>query len=613
MVGIITTEEAQKGFYPTPKKVAEKLLADLNWWKIDTILEPSAGKGNLVTEMSEQFFRPLYSPYKSSYHTLSVDCIELDPHLRSILFYEFCGQKLVELQQEHGQLQGKSQRYDTPTRSYGHLTDEERSHKDALHYDIKRLENTFVHIVHDDFLTFDSRKQYSLIVMNPPFHNGDEHLLKAIQIQSRSGGEIRCVLNAETLRNPHTNKRRHLAKLLLELEAEVEFISDAFLDAERPTDVEVAIIKLTIPVPQHNSEFYDRMKTAARLDDTPIEEVTDLTVSDFVERIVTQYNVEVDSGLALIREYKAMLPYIQPSLNKKESYASPILQMSVGEPGRCATLSENKYVEAVRMKYWEALFTNEAFVGQLTSTLRDKYHKEVGCLSAYDFTVFNIRQVMLQMNAEMGKGIEDAIVKLFDRMTAQHTWFPDGCKNVHYFNGWKSNKAHKVNKKVILPVNGMFSDPYYIQKQGVLNVRTAEDTISDIEKVFDYLDGNMTASVSLRGVLSEASLAGKTKNIPCKYFSVSLFKKGTMHITFHNQELLDRFNIYCCGKKGWLPPSYGRTQYSDMAPEEQSVVDGFDGDGAEGSGAAAYAKVLRRPGYYLGAPGNNMPALMAAV
>ena len=143
------------------------------------------------------------------------------------------------------------------------------------------------------------------------------------------------------------------------------------------------------------------------------------------------------------------------------------------------------------------------------------------------------------------------------------------------------------------------------------NIQNAEATIADIEKVFDYLDGNMTAPVDLHGVLERACDAEQTKNIPCKYFDVTLYKKGTMHIRFRDQALLDRFNVYCCGKKGWLPPSYGRTAYSTMTAEEKAVVDGFNGDGTEGSGERVYTEIRKNQAYYLSEPTSNTLSLMA--
>ena len=95
-------------------------------------------------------------------------------------------------------------------------------------------------LISDDFLTFSTNKRYDLILMNPPFSNGDEHLLKAIQLME-SGGQIVCLLNAETVRNPYTQRRRLLMSLLSKYEAHIEFIANAFKHAQRKTDVELPL------------------------------------------------------------------------------------------------------------------------------------------------------------------------------------------------------------------------------------------------------------------------------------------------------------------------------------------------------------------------------------
>ena len=166
-----------------------------------------------------------------------------------------------------------------------------------------------------------------------------------------------------------------------------------------------------------------------------------------------------------------------------------------------------------------------------------------------------------------------------------------------------------VSAWAYIPTYGMFSS--YSWSKDAFELHQAESTISDIEKVFDYLDGNETAAVDLHGVLLRACEAGQTRNIPCKYFDVTLYKKGTMHIKFRNQALVDRFNIYCCRKKNWLPPNYGKAAYKDMTAEERTVVDGFHGDGSEGAGEAEYQVVMAKPAYYLAEPTKEMPMLMA--
>lgn len=609
MTEIITTDEAREGFYPTPPNVVENLLDGIDWYRVVNVLEPSAGKGNLVDGIASAWSEEL-KHYRHRDSAIEVDCIEIDPYLRSIVQYEYGGQRDEEIRERLRELE-KNREYDYTLHRYVCRNPSDAAEHQELEAEHDKRKAVECRMIHDNFLSFDSRKRYSLIVMNPPFSNGDAHLLHAINLQSRHGGQIRCVLNAETLLNPYTNRRKILKEKLEELGADVSYLNGAFSDGERKTDVRVAIIKIDVPAPETGeSEIYERLKAAAKVEEIVPDDVTDLAVADFLQEIVTRFNVEVDAGLALIREYKAMQPYLLRSLSPDETYNKPLLALRIDGDSEYTELDVNRYLRLTRRKYWKALFTNEEFTGKLTSNLREKYQGMVDKMQEYDFTLFNIRQIMAEMNAEMLQGIQDTIVALFDRMTEQHSWYPECQNNIHYYNGWKTNKAHKINSKVILPVNGMFSR--YSWEKDTFSIHNAYSTISDIEKVFEYLDGNMSAPVDLRGVLECAHAAGKTKNIQCKFFSVTLYKKGTMHIKFHDQALVDRFNIYCSRKKNWLPPNYGRTAYADMEREAQTVVDDFNGNGTEGSGAAAYGEIMKRQGYFLAEPGEQVLALPGA-
>ena len=133
-----------------------------------------------------------------------------------------------------------------------------------------------------------------------------------------------------------------------------------------------------------------------------------------------------------------------------------------------------------------------------------------------------------------------------------------------------------------------------------------EKTISDIEKVFDYLDDGRTSECSLHGVLERACQEGKTRKIHCKYFDVSLFKKGTMHIQFTNLDILERFNIYAAMNRGWLPPYYGKVRYEDLSEADRGVINEFQGK--EG-----YYKVMSNTDYFLSDPCKvQMPLLIEA-
>lgn len=596
----IVVNEQTSEFYPTPQSLVEKMIEGIEWNYIHTILEPSAGKGDILREIA----KTEYHHYHRS-KEFDIDCIEIDPYLRQVLNYRF-GERKNELNKQHRDIRGKYAHCEHRHDGYYYYNENTRKYEPLPADDEERLceldaeDQTFfkrgIHIIHDDFLTYNPYKHYDLIIMNPPFSNGDKHLLKALEIQSK-GGSIICLLNAETLRNPYTDTRKELVRLLEKHNANIEYIENAFVSAERRTGVEVALIKVQIEQVQEESEIYERLKKAAEVEDFA-PEATELEVTDYIKAAVNQFNVEVKSGLELIRQYKALVPYMQCSFDEDGLSKKPILRLvNSYERSYYDCVSVNDYLKDVRLKYWRALLSNPKFTGKLTSTLQSEYHKSVERLADYDFSEFNIYTLSAEMNAKIKKGIEDEIITMFDRLTEEHSWYPECQKNRHYYDGWKTNKAHKIDKKVIIPCYGVFDS--WDGKPRTYNV---SGVLSDIERILNFLDGNMTQDVDSMGFLESYFKSGMTKNVPMKYFKATFYKKGTVHLVFTCPELIERFNIYAAQNKAWLPPSYGKKAYKDMDAEEKAVVDSFQGE-------EAYNDVLANAGFYL-APVTNSQMLL---
>ncbi len=541
----IVENEQTSEFYPTPPNLVKKMLANIDWMYIQTILEPSAGKGDILREIAKEINGYRYGK------SIDVDCIEIDPNLRQILKYNFSKER---------------------QKQFDCWQDEE----------YKTFFEEGIHIVHDNFLTYNPFKKYDLIIMNPPFSNGDRHLLKALKMQEK-GGNIICLLNAETLRNPYTETRKELLRQLNKYNAQIEYIENAFISAERRTGVEIALIKVAIEQVQEESDIYNRMKEAEQAEEFN-PDVTDIEVSDYIKAAISRFNVEVKAGIELIRQYKALSPYILNSFDEDNKYRQPILELK--------TSSENAYLKSVRAKYWRALLSNPKFIGKLTSKLQSEWHEKVEKLANYDFTEFNIYTLSAEMNAQIKSGIEDEIIAMFDRLTEEHSWYPECQKNRHYYDGWKSNKAHKIGKKVIIPCHGIFSD-----WDGKPRVYKARAVLEDIERILNFLDGGMTIDVDFWHSLENCFNQGITKNISLKFFKATFYKKGTIHLEFTCPELIDRFNIYAAQNKQWLPPNYGKAKYTDMTAEEKTVIDSFQGE-------QEYNKVLAKASYYL-APVTN--------
>lgn len=537
-----------KEFYPTPENLIDKMIFELDFTMIHSILEPSAGKGNIVEALKKK--QEIHS-YGYKKYQFDIDCIEADQNLQHIL-------------------KGKNFR-----------------------------------VVYNDFLTYDTMKEYDLVIMNPPFSNGCKHLLKALEMQQRNGGAVVCLLNAETLKNPCTNERKDLQRKLTEYGAKIEFIQDAFVEAERKTAVEIALVKVQLPEVHKESFILKGLRKAQEQRENETEENAQLIDSDFFKAIVNQYQLEVEAGIKLIKEYYAMKPFILSEFGKDKETGETIqiggciIQMDIiGNMDKYNNkLSINEYIKEVRKKYWKALFENPKFIGQLTNNLQREFYNKVGELSNYDFSLYNIYQLKIDMQKTVVKGIEDTIIELFDELSHKYSYWDETSKNIHYYNGWKTNQAWIINKKVIIPLKAYneFWGNYEPTDYKIV------EKLQDIEKCFNYLDGGLTEAVDLKESLKFAEEYGETKNIQLKYFTVTFYKKGTCHIVFNNLELLKKFNIFGSQYKGWLPPSYGKKSYKDMTTEEKAVVNEFEGE-------KEYSKVISNKEYYL-FDGNNLNLL----
>jgi hypothetical protein len=515
-------------FYPTPDNLIYDMLRKIDFRFVNNILEPSAGRGNIVDKVVEKFKSSRNYRYNKE-PKWDIDTIEINENLRHIL-------------------SGKGYR-----------------------------------VIADDYLNFHTYKRYDLIIANPPYSNGDKHLMKMIQMQEQRGGKILCLLNAETIRNPYSNIRKELINKLDYYNAEIEFKENAFTNSEHRTDVEIAIIYIDIPKVEYDSAILNELKKEESY--TSIQyDSTQLIQSDFIKGIVSQYEYEVKAGLRLIEEYNSIVPYMLRSFEGN----SPVLKLELEYKDDSSTL-ENAYIKQIRSKYWKALFSNDQFMGLFTSNLKAKYMQMVNELQDYDFSFYNIYSLRIELSKEMVKGVEDTILSLFEEFSNKYHYYDECSRNVYLYNGWKTNKAYKINKKVIIPLNGFTG---WSTKPYTPTHYTVMDKLKDVEKVFNYLDDGTTEEIDLQDTLKFAEHYQETKKIELKYFYVSFFKKQTCHIEFKNMDLLNKFNQIAAKSKNWLPPTYGKVKYDNMSKEEKQVIDEFEGK-------ESYNKVMSNPSYYI--------------
>jgi len=467
-------------FYPTPFDLIERMIAPLSVEigyqryipHVRGFLEPSAGKGDILD-------------YLVKYRGLAKEAayaIELDDNLAKII-------------------QGK-----------GYT------------------------VVDRDFLTYSDYTPVNLIVMNPPFDQGAKHALKAWNVLSGSHARMVCLLNAETLRNPYTQERQTLVKLI-EQHGRVEYVQNAFRQSERSTGVEVAIVWLNKP---YDDPFAGINAGAFQKDgmaDEPIFTETRLANTDLLTALVDQYN-EAASLLGKRAEINAKLKdlirSIDPTLSSSNDYE---------ERKEAKTLGEE--IIELKRKFWRYVFDRTKIGQNTTSGFREKFNQMFEDNRFMSFSIENIVRVLDMFMEGREDIMKQCVVSTFDTAVAFHkdNWTGE--------EGFKTNASWKVNKKLIIP--GMVDlfvgwsldyrkKPFFDDIDKVLCWLTGEkfrpeiSTVKAIEARFNILNEQRRGNVTGLAHLDYAY------PIDTHFFTIRVYQKGTAHITFKNLEHLRLFN-----------------------------------------------------------------------
>lgn len=508
-------------FYPTPPSLAKKMIDKIdlkgkNAYDL-AVLEPSAGAGDLIAALNND----RYDGFRGNGTFRNIFAIEKDPDLRAML---------------RGQ---------------------------------------HINVIDSDFLAYSGPDKFDLIIANPPFNEGDKHLLKAIDILYR--GQIIFLLNAETVRNPHTNTRKDLKRKLNEMDAEIEFIKDGFMDAERKTEVEVALISIKVDR-KIEEDLFAGVEDAAPGDKEEIKEKYEVSNGKKVQELVAEYNQVVRTGTDVIvgyyKGYRKVGKYI--GLNEEaDKYHFDKSDLTTEMQSKL-----NNLLAAIRKDFWRRCFELPEVHKRMTREREEEFEETLRARTCMDFTENNIRQLVLNIINGYESSLMGAVLKLFDKFSRKHSYYSDNKeeKNIHYFNGWKTNDAFKVGKKVIIPVSGGYrNSPFVNDYSGKWDMcSSASSELYDIDIVMNYFDG-MNKYQSIPKAINVAFTMGQSRKILSTYFEITVYKKGTIHLVFNDEGILRRFNLAACKGKGWLPCDYGAKPYGKLSIEERNVAESFEG------------------------------------
>lgn len=509
-------------FYPTPKSLSDKLFSMLTKeiYKYHHILEPSAGKGDLIKSFAHNL------DWRDKRSTV-FHCCEIDKNLCSIL-------------------------YNIP--------------KESENRDIN------IKIVGSDFLEFDSIENYDLIMMNPPFKDGDKHLLRALNYVVN--GEIVCVLNAETIKNPYSNSRHVLVQKLKELNATIVYENGAFSssESERKTNVEVALIHV-IKEQDIDDIFgseYEKEKLDIEFEDG--SEVKKINAQESIDDLLTEYQGYqkriIQTCVSMFKASYGCRELFSIGVGSEMSTAQNFSMLSAQSAIRTAN-------NIIKKRYWDKLLNRDEFKNKLTSKEVGTFHSIINRFSDMEFSYNNINTLYEYILDNGNDLFNNAIFRLFDEITRESSWYPELKKNRYLFNGWKSNNGYKINKRFIL-VKGTYSDGFGPRRSTI-------DDFNDIEKVFVYFNNGIYPEIRLSKAYEDWFNGLKTNHSSESFFENSMFKvrafkKGTVHFYVKDEALLRRFNVFVGRLRTWLPPDYAYKPYQDCSHVEREIIKSFEGE-----------------------------------
>jgi hypothetical protein len=394
-------------------------------------------------------------------------------------------------------------------------------------------------VIGGDFFEFSDPIEVDLIVANPPFNRGVDHVLKAWQLVA-PGGALVALLNSETLANQYTSERKRLGLLIQEYGGSEE-LGQCFRDAERSTDVSIVMLWMQKPKSDRQSFQFSGDFKPATGEDFKDFAAAPLASTDAIESLVSQYR----ASLAALKAKHQALGELKFHLNSLRS-----ISPGVHGTGRDDTLESypefSKDLADLKYRFWWAVFHLSKMSSISTSDFAKKFDEFAKTQVHMSFDRSNISTALSIFFANWEQIQLDSIVAAFDKASAYHE------SNKEHCEGWKSNSGWKINKKIVVPW-GVSVNRYCGYWEMGYGSRT-KTFLDDFDQALcmaagDPYDRNKsTSDLIWKGQYTIP--AGEWQK--ARYYDFKLFKKGTIHIRFHNLEVLARFNSLAAKGKQWL-------------------------------------------------------------
>lgn len=201
---------------------------------------------------------------------------------------------------------------------------------------------------------------------------------------------------------------------------------------------------------------------------------------------------------------------------------------------------DDDMIDKVKVGAWKQVFKVTDIENICTKDVKHRLLNDIREISNLSFSKKNIKDIVFGVLMNKNNIVQETVEEAFDIMTKFHK------ENRVYHEGWKTNDQWKVNKKVILPD---------AVKNEYISV-SIRDYVTDIDRAMYGLQGR-TLEIS-NTIKSKVCSMHRNRTLSfntwydSEHFEFKLFKKGTLHLRFKDDELYKIFNQVACKGKSWL-------------------------------------------------------------
>ena len=393
-------------------------------------------------------------------------------------------------------------------------------------------------VIGSDFLKYSEPREFGLVVLNPPFRNAEQHILHAWKFV-KDGGELCSLIGSHTIADEATGKYSEQLSRVIDAYGSIEHLGECFEDAERKTSVKISMIRLSKPKKETVVDFSEAAFKKDFVSDEAFS-ANPLAHANYLQSLVSQYQM-VEKTIITRHQLNKELKFYLNGVGG-DRYGSDNLD-------KICNVSLEDQLSEVKDRFWYEVFNKAKIASKITASFQKTFEKFRLEQKNMSFSEDNVQEMLLMFFGNYDGIMAESLITMFDKLTAY-------CEeNKVHWEGWKTNKGYKLNKKIIYP----YGVRVWSDRWGSTFTSHSDEVASDLDKILCWMSGKRYEDMAIntrQAIRDKCDVANKTKAyqglFESDFFELRIFKKGTLHMIFKDQELLNLFNIKAAEGKNWI-------------------------------------------------------------